>query len=75
MFSQAPLRDTVKKMSRKLDRLMVLCSMNQRTRAGEAVFALIEAEILTICMQLTLGTHGNFNMVLPVKVLWCCQLG
>ncbi len=35
-------------------------------RTGNHDFAVIEAEVLTIAMQRTSGTRGNFGILLPV---------
>ncbi|MCP4398821.1 MAG: hypothetical protein GY801_16175 [bacterium] len=37
--------------------------MNQKMRVKNPDFAFIEAEVLTIGIQRTLGTRGNFGLV------------
>ncbi len=38
-----------------------------RVRIGKPDFTMIEGEVLTIAMQRTSGTRGNFGIVLPVR--------
>ncbi len=66
---QAPLRDTFKKMSRKLNRLKDIGQHESRImRTGKSEFNLIGADSLTIEMQGTSGTRGNFNTVPALNV-------
>ena len=43
---------------------------SRKMRTGKPDFYLIEAESLTIEMEVTSGTRGNFNEVARYNALW-----